>query len=33
MMAWGIITVPLALFKKITTGINGSHIAVVFEKL
>lgn len=32
MMAWGVLTVPFALFTKITKGINGSHIAVVFEK-
>lgn len=32
MLAWGLITVPIAVFKKLTTGINGSHIAVVFEK-
>ena len=29
----GLITVPLSIIKKITKGINGSHIAVVFEKL
>lgn len=28
----GLITVPLSIIKKITKGINGSHIAVVFEK-
>ena len=33
MLSWGVLTVPLAIFKKFTTGINGSHIAVVFEKL
>ncbi len=32
MLLWGIITVPMAILKKLTTGINGSHIAVVFEK-
>ncbi len=32
MLAWGLLTVPLAIFKKISRGINGSHIAVVFEK-
>lgn len=32
MLAWGLITVPQAIIKKLTTGINGSHIAVVFEK-
>ncbi|HMK05549.1 MAG TPA: class I SAM-dependent methyltransferase [Ferruginibacter sp.] len=29
----GIITLPLSIIKKITKGINGSHIAVLFEKL
>jgi len=33
MLLWGLITVPQAIIKKLTTGINGSHIAVVFEKL
>jgi len=33
MLSWGLWTVPVAIFKKITRGINGSHIAVVFEKL
>lgn len=33
MMLMGIVTVPAAAIKKITKGINGSHIAVVFEKL
>jgi len=33
MLLWGIITVPTAIIKKLTTGINGSHIAVVFEKM
>ena len=32
MLIWGLITVPQAIIKKLTTGINGSHIAVVFEK-
>lgn len=32
MIALGIITVPRAIIKKITKGINGSHIAVVFTK-
>ena len=32
MMLWGFITLPAAIIKKITGGINGSHIAVVFEK-
>ena len=32
MILWAAITVPAAIIKKITTGINGSHIAVVFEK-
>ena len=32
MMALGLLTIPQAIFKKLTTGINGSHIAVVFEK-
>lgn len=30
--ALGLITLPLTLIKKITKGINGSHIAIVFEK-
>lgn len=29
----GFITVPLSIIKKLTKGIHGSHIAVVFEKL
>lgn len=29
----GIVSVPLSIIKKFTKGINGSHIAVVFEKL
>ena len=33
MLALGIITIPQAIYKKISKGINGSHIAVVFEKL
>lgn len=33
MLSCGLLTVPLAIFKKLTSGINGSHIAVVFEKL
>ncbi len=33
MMLMGVITIPAAIIKKITKGINGSHIAVVFEKL
>ena len=33
MLLLGLITVPLSFIKKITTGINGSHIAVVFKKL
>jgi hypothetical protein len=33
MLSWGVLTVPLAIIKKISKGINGSHIAVVFEKL
>ena len=33
MIMLGVITVPLSIIKKITKGINGSHIAVVFEKL
>ena len=32
MICWAIVTVPGAIIKKMTTGINGSHIAVVFEK-
>lgn len=32
MMLWGFITFPGSILKKITSGINGSHIAVVFEK-
>lgn len=32
MMFWGFITLPGSILKKITYGINGSHIAVVFEK-
>lgn len=32
MILLGIITVPLSILKKLTKGINGSHIAVVFEK-
>ncbi len=32
MLLMGAITVPAAIIKKITRGINGSHIAVVFEK-
>ena len=32
MMIWAAITVPAAIIKKMTTGINGSHIAAVFEK-
>ena len=28
-----LITMPLAVIKKLTSGINGAHIAVVFEKL
>jgi 2-polyprenyl-3-methyl-5-hydroxy-6-metoxy-1,4-benzoquinol methylase len=28
----GLITLPVTLIKKITKGINGSHIAIVFEK-
>ena len=33
MLAFGLITLPKAIFKKLTRGINGSHIAVIFEKL
>jgi SAM-dependent methyltransferase len=33
MLAWGLWTVPLAFLKKISKGINGSHIAVVLEKV
>jgi 2-polyprenyl-3-methyl-5-hydroxy-6-metoxy-1,4-benzoquinol methylase len=33
MMWYGIYTLPLALVKKLTLGINGSHIAIVFEKI
>ena len=33
MLLLGIITVPLAIAKKISSGIHGSHIAVLFEKL
>lgn len=33
MMLMGMVTVPAAIIKKMTKGINGSHIAVVFEKL
>jgi hypothetical protein len=33
MLLLGLITVPLSIIKKYTTGINGSHIAVVFKKL
>ena len=29
---FGLITVPLTLTKKITKGLNGTHIAVLFEK-
>jgi hypothetical protein len=32
MLMLGIITIPVAVFKKFTGGINGSHIAVVFVK-
>lgn len=32
MILWGSVTVPMAILKKITSGINGSHLAVVFEK-
>jgi 2-polyprenyl-3-methyl-5-hydroxy-6-metoxy-1,4-benzoquinol methylase len=32
MLLWAPITVPSAIIKKITRGINGSHFAVVFEK-
>jgi 2-polyprenyl-3-methyl-5-hydroxy-6-metoxy-1,4-benzoquinol methylase len=32
MLLWAAVTVPSAIIKKITKGINGSHIAVVFEK-
>ena len=32
LMAYGCITLPIAIFKKLTTGIHGSHIALVFEK-
>ncbi len=32
MLAYGLITVPVAIIKKVTKGINGSHIAIVFEK-
>ena len=33
MIALGIITVPQSVYKKLSKGINGSHIAAVFEKL
>lgn len=33
MLALGLITVPLTIYKKFTKGLHGSHIAVVFEKL
>jgi len=33
MLTLGLLTVPMAMYKKISKGINGSHIAVVFEKL
>lgn len=33
MMLAGVVTVPAAIIKKFTKGINGSHIAVVFEKI
>lgn len=33
MIMMAAITIPAAIYKKITTGINGSHIAVVFKKL
>ncbi len=33
MLTWGLITIPMAIIKKISKGINGSHIALVFEKL
>ena len=33
MIALGIITVPRAIIKKITKGINGSHMAAVFVKM
>jgi 2-polyprenyl-3-methyl-5-hydroxy-6-metoxy-1,4-benzoquinol methylase len=32
MILMGIVTVPATIVKKVTKGINGSHIAVVFEK-
>jgi len=32
MLTWGLLTVPLAIYRKMSMGINGSHIAVVFEK-
>ncbi len=32
-LAMGLITVPLTIYKKFTKGLHGSHIAVVFEKL
>jgi hypothetical protein len=33
MLFLGLVTVPLSIIKKLSKGINGSHIAVVFEKL
>jgi SAM-dependent methyltransferase len=33
MLSWGLITIPWAAIRKINKGINGSHIAAVFEKL
>ena len=33
MIALGAITIPGAIIKKITKGINGSHMAVVAEKM
>ena len=32
LLLYGIMTVPKAIIKKISKGINGSHIAIVFEK-
>lgn len=32
MILMGIITIPIAIIKKISTGINGSHIAIIFTK-
>jgi len=33
MVLMGVFTVPAAIYKKLTTGINGAHITVAFKKL